>query len=266
MNHPLNTILYGPPGTGKTYTTFRRCVEICDEAASHLTRKEVRSRYGELVAKGRVEFITFHQSYGYEEFVEGLRPETKGGGGGLRLVVRDGVLKRVAERARQPPKIDSRGRRFYKVSLGPVDERVFKECMEDGCVRFEWWNDQDWSDSECDKWTHLFERIKERDPDSRLVFTRVIAARHFRCSMKDGDIVVVPDGISRSAYRAVGEIIGGYEYRPLDSHPHCGHRRPVRWLWKAEGKGRPVRDFQNKYFGAHYVHSLRITRRYCSRT
>ena len=103
----LNTILYGPPGTGKTYATFRRCVEICDGKESCPDENdEVRPRYKELVEEGRIEFVTFHQSYGYEEFVEGLRPDTgpaeKGEktGSGFRLVPTPGVLKRIAKRAR----------------------------------------------------------------------------------------------------------------------------------------------------------------------
>ena len=102
--YPLNQILYGPPGTGKTYATARRCVEICGGATED-SQEGVRRRYVELVGQGRVEFVTFHQSYGYEEFVEGLRPVTGGSkegnsGVGFRLVPRDGVLKRIAERAR----------------------------------------------------------------------------------------------------------------------------------------------------------------------
>ena len=93
----LNVILYGPPGTGKTYETAQRCVELCDGEAKP---SEIRSRYRELVEAGRIEFITFHQSYGYEEFVEGLRPET-GSDAGIRLAATDGVLKRIARRARE---------------------------------------------------------------------------------------------------------------------------------------------------------------------
>ena len=96
--HVLNTILYGPPGTGKTYTTARRCVQICD-GLSQWTNTDVRARYRALVEEGRVTFVTFHESYGYEEFVEGLRPVTDGGAG-FRLEPRGGALKVMAERAR----------------------------------------------------------------------------------------------------------------------------------------------------------------------
>ncbi|MCY4374004.1 MAG: AAA family ATPase [Spirochaetaceae bacterium] len=99
---PLNLILYGPPGTGKTYITARRCVEICD-GTSEPDSERIRDRYRELVKAEQVEFITFHESYGYEEFVEGLRPET-GTGAGFRLEPTEGVLKRIAERARKSGK------------------------------------------------------------------------------------------------------------------------------------------------------------------
>ena len=94
---PLNRILYGPPGTGKTWATRSRCVEICDGQSGD----DDRERYRELIDCERVEFVTFHQSYGYEEFVEGLRPAVaQGGSAGFRLEPVPGVLKRIAERAR----------------------------------------------------------------------------------------------------------------------------------------------------------------------
>ena len=94
----LNTILYGPPGTGKTYKTFKRCVKICDGKVVE-NEEEARDRYQKLLKEGRIEFVTFHQSYSYEEFVEGLRPEPLQGGG-FELKPKDGVLKRIAKRAR----------------------------------------------------------------------------------------------------------------------------------------------------------------------
>ena len=100
-SRPLNTILYGPPGTGKTFHTSEYCVEFCD-GQSERSKDEIRSRYRQLVEAGRVEFVTFHQTYGYEEFVEGLRPDTGGAGSaGFSLVPTAGVLKRIAERARE---------------------------------------------------------------------------------------------------------------------------------------------------------------------
>ena len=103
----LNCVLYGPPGTGKTYLTARRCVKICDnkltDAESDTAdENEIRKRYKQLVASGRVEFVTFHESYGYEEFVEGLRPApNRDGQAGFRLKPKSGVLKRIAKRARK---------------------------------------------------------------------------------------------------------------------------------------------------------------------
>ncbi len=97
----LNTIFYGPPGTGKTYATFEKCVEICDGKATDAT---IKQRYKQLRDEDkRIEFVTFHQSYSYEEFVEGLRPESSEGGG-FKLKVKNGVLKRIANRARQNPR------------------------------------------------------------------------------------------------------------------------------------------------------------------
>ena len=101
QSHPLNTILYGPPGTGKTYATVRRCVEICRGEAPE-SEEETRKLYDNFVEKKQISFITFHQSYGYEEFVEGLRPEAgDNGGAGFSLVPKKGILKQIAERAKE---------------------------------------------------------------------------------------------------------------------------------------------------------------------
>ena len=99
LQRPLNTILYGPPGTGKTYATRKRCVSICD--GDDFSDEDGRDHYEELIEEGQVEFVTFHQSYGYEEFVEGLRPRAGYGTAGFGLVPEDGVLKRIAKRARE---------------------------------------------------------------------------------------------------------------------------------------------------------------------
>ena len=105
MRQPsLNQVFYGPPGTGKTYRTSREAVRICDGEVSE-DRDEYMTRYNELLNEGRVEFVTFHQSFSYEDFVEGLRPDVSPSSetessGGFKLRVRNGVFKKIARRAR----------------------------------------------------------------------------------------------------------------------------------------------------------------------
>lgn len=75
---PKNLILYGPPGTGKTYHTVLYAVAIIEkktlaEVAAD-PYEDVISRYHQYQTDGFLTFTTFHQSYGYEEFIEGIRP------------------------------------------------------------------------------------------------------------------------------------------------------------------------------------------------
>lgn len=93
---PLNQILYGPPGTGKTYSIIERAVEIID-SQKPVSHQAAKARFDELAKQGRISFITFHQSYSYEDFVEGIRPVfDKSGGGSARYEVRDGIFKQIA--------------------------------------------------------------------------------------------------------------------------------------------------------------------------
>ncbi len=87
-----NVILYGPPGTGKTYTLRK----------DYFPQYESVNKTGEILK--RYEFITFHQSYSYEEFVEGIRPELDRDGksaGNISYVLSKGVFRRICERAQQ---------------------------------------------------------------------------------------------------------------------------------------------------------------------
>ncbi|RMG26115.1 MAG: hypothetical protein D6732_21625, partial [Methanobacteriota archaeon] len=94
----LNSILYGPPGTGKTYKTREIAVAICDRKVPE-GREAVNRRYHELYELGRIRFVTFHQSFSYEDFVEGLWP--KNINGRIEYEIRDGIFKSIANDARK---------------------------------------------------------------------------------------------------------------------------------------------------------------------
>ena len=92
----LNTILYGPPGTGKTYKTILRASEIVENRKIDSYNESLKIFKDNL--HNRIEFITFHQNYSYEDFIQGLRPETDNKSN-LTFEKRDGVFKRIADRA-----------------------------------------------------------------------------------------------------------------------------------------------------------------------
>lgn len=103
--NPLNSIIYGAPGTGKTYSTAEYAVAFVEgrkpktNQMSETERTELMKKYRELTKNGQVVFTTFHQSYGYEDFIQGLRPDTKDGE--MRFVPADGVFKKIADKAMQ---------------------------------------------------------------------------------------------------------------------------------------------------------------------
>ena len=105
-----NTILYGPPGTGKTYYTAYYSVAICEDVSiGDLEKKpyeEVLNIFNDLKEKGRIAFTTFHQSYGYEEFIEGIRPVMAGEEEkkSIEYEIVPGVFKKFCDENSQPDK------------------------------------------------------------------------------------------------------------------------------------------------------------------
>lgn len=114
----LNTILYGPPGTGKTYEAVSHAVAIIEgddpaELTKSEPRKKVKERFDELKEQGQIEFVTFHQNYTYEDFIEGIRPvlgqnkstgenqgtSADGNQNELTYELHDGIFKKVAQNA-----------------------------------------------------------------------------------------------------------------------------------------------------------------------
>jgi 5-methylcytosine-specific restriction protein B len=100
----LNRILYGPPGTGKTYRTVSEALRIIEDTAEpdgdYAAQKK---RFDALRREGRIAFVTFHQSFSYEDFIEGIRADTIEGQ--LSYSVRDGVFKKMAISAMYRPPV-----------------------------------------------------------------------------------------------------------------------------------------------------------------
>lgn len=111
----LNQILYGPPGTGKTYHTIEAAVRAAEPEFSWQTREELKSEYDRLVAEKRIRFVTFHQSYGYEEFVEGL--SVRSVEGEAVYYERDGIFKQIVDDAMK-----------YQISKTSASSDVFDSC------------------------------------------------------------------------------------------------------------------------------------------
>lgn len=93
-------ILYGPPGTGKTYWAQRGAEAVLarhlhGKAAADLSEEERAD-----VAR-HIRLCTFHPAYGYEDFLEGYRPEERDGQLVFRL--RDGVFKQLCAEAAAHP-------------------------------------------------------------------------------------------------------------------------------------------------------------------
>jgi 5-methylcytosine-specific restriction protein B len=97
----MNLILYGPPGTGKTYQTVNYALSIIENKT--LTeiglenRKSLLKRYAEYQEKGQIAMLTFHASFAYEDFVEGIKPAVEDQQ--LSYQVQDGLFKSICRKA-----------------------------------------------------------------------------------------------------------------------------------------------------------------------
>ena len=250
MPTATNLILYGPPGTGKTYATAWEAVRLClgGNAAEPLRhdRDALLTEYRRLAGEGRIEFVTFHQSFSYEDFVEGLRPTTgseqegddegAGTSGGFSLKPHAGVFKIISERARldtgdAPAKRLDRSRPIYKIALGQRGSQKsrIREGLDGGLIHLGWGGDIDWSDERFDD----FEEIRkawndQKDPDASGKDPNIEMLFAFRSGLQVGDYVVISDG--RDSYRAFGRVSGEYYFdADADFHPH---RRSVEWIWR----------------------------------
>ncbi len=221
---PLNTILYGPPGTGKTFNAVNYAVAIVEGKSVKDIQEEdygeVKKRYAAYKEQGRIAFTTFHQSYGYEDFIEGIRPvlgdddnET------IAYEIHKGAFKEFCAQARRPTgkSVSDFGLNenpiVWKVSLESTGENeTRKDCLENGYIRIGW---DDYGD------TISPETFKDSS-DGRNVLNAFVNG------MSVGDIVL--SCWSATEIDAVGVITGEYEWN--DDFTKYRRLRKVKWLIK----------------------------------
>lgn len=236
---PLNQILYGPPGTGKTYHTITQALQVLDPQllARHQTedavdRRVLKARFDELVKEERIGFVTFHQSFSYEDFVEGIRArindpiEGKEENGQLGYGIEDGIFKRLCNNARREREteqalgIDPQAR-IWKISIEEVtsSQETRQYCFANGEARI--------------GWEHLGDltAVDLFDPALNLGRNERNSLAYFSQEARPGDILLCLASINEIC--AVGVVTGPYSYQP-EAPPGVRtdyvHRLPVNWL------------------------------------
>ncbi len=248
----LNEIFFGPPGTGKTYNSINRAVQIVDNDffEQHKNdRKKLRERFQELLIKdwkepkGQIAFCTFHQSFTYEDFVEGIKPvkpteeDTY-----LKYDIEDGIFKkicRLSEDQLKAKKIKERKllswnqedyekASFYKLSLGDIkkqeDNEIYEYCIENGVIAIGFGGGEDYSGlSES--------QVREKAKDLNLKDYDAQALNFFIHYLKIGNYVLVSKG--NGYVRALGKVTGDYYHKP-DSPIRYSNFRSVDWIFVDE--------------------------------
>lgn len=220
-----NTILYGPPGTGKTYNTVMYAVAIIENKKLEEIKKEnyteVIDRYNKYKEDGLIEFTTFHQSYGYEEFIEGIKPvihsdeedETD-----IQYEVVLGLFKKFCDIAGKPilrkEKCDigiNESPTIWKISLeGSGENSTRTECMKNEHIRIGY-------DEYGREITNLFKGVAGRH-----------ILNYFINDMSIGDIVM--SCYDCNTVDAIGVVTGEYEWH--DEYPEYKRLRKVNWIVK----------------------------------
>ncbi|MDF3013138.1 MAG: ATPase [Cellvibrio sp.] len=260
----LNQILFGPPGTGKTYSTIDATLEILDPEFLEDykgEREELKNRFDELVKNQHIRFVTFHQSFSYEDFVEGLSAEAENGQ--IRYEVKPGVFMQLCEAAvakvvkQEHAAVDVANRRVWKMSLGNTlgdDAYIFDECIAENKILLGYGSYINFAG--CKSREDVYKTFVDNGKDDIASDSYdVTSVTTFVTKMKVGDLVVVSEGNYK--FRAIGEITGDYEFLNRDEQDdHYGQARSVRWL-RVYSPSLPYEQLLNKSFSQMTIYQLK---------
>jgi 5-methylcytosine-specific restriction protein B len=191
-------------------------------------------RYKELYKAGRIDFVTFHQSFGYEDFVEGIRPVVNEQNQ-VSYPVKEGAFKRICLLARErldapnpATSVDFDESKLFKMSLGntldPADAGIYQRCVKNGVVVLGWGRDVDFSG--CDTLEAVRARFREKYPDEEKDSEYNITAVHYlKNEVRLGDLILISDGNLK--FRAIAQCVGDYRFDVAGDYRQT---RPVRWL------------------------------------
>ncbi len=232
-NPPLNQILFGPPGTGKTYNTINHALAILDPEfltqhpdESDTARKALKARFDELVKAGRIDFVTFHQSFSYEDFVEGIRAQSNASDQ-LEYKVEPGVFKRLCDIARTsevPVTTGIRSKpRIWKISInGTADTATRRYCFAHNEARIGWGETGDLAKPDIEK-NAYYQSLGSNGRSSLSSLSQ---------EMVPGDIVLCIRSVE--LIEAIGVVSGPYRFEqevPSVIREDFQHVLPVNWLY-----------------------------------
>ena len=276
----LNLILFGPPGTGKTYHSIPYALNIINgfELKESYTKKEwedLKKQFDDLREEGRIDFVTFHQSMSYEDFVEGIKPKMDQTSTEkienlerLQYEIRDGVFKSIADRAAANEKISQQRDNYMLPSdvLSKIDlvnfgkirfenwvpgNEVYEYCMANNLICIPYEIDYDFSDTVSEKQT------EKTLTTNNLGWHEKVGIKTIKHWLKKSDIVFVTSA-GKNIVKAVAQIVGDYFYNP-ESSISFSHFRKVKWLMKDINI--PVESIYSTQFssyGASLLYSDRV--------